>query len=70
MTIGQPTTRYEAPIKVTGSALYAADNYPDRLLHGVIVASPFAAGTLKNIDAARAEATPGVVRILNSQGQH
>jgi len=64
MSIGQPTTRYEAPIKVTGSALYAADNYPDHLLHGVIVASPVAAGTLKNIDTARAEATPGVVRIL------
>jgi len=64
MTIGQPTRRFEAPVKVTGSAVYAADNYPDRLLYGVIVASPVAAGRLKHIDSAQAEATSGVVRII------
>jgi len=64
MTIGQPTLRYEAPIKVTGAARYAADNYPDDMLYGVIVASPIAAGTLKEIDTERAEAIPGVTRIV------
>ena len=64
MTIGQPTPRYEAPLKVTGAARYAADNYPDGMLYGVIVASPVAAGTLKTIDTSRAEGTPGVVRII------
>jgi len=64
MTIGQPTRRYEAPVKVTGAARYAADNYPGDMLYGVIVASPVAAGTLKNVDIARAAATSGVVRIV------
>jgi xanthine dehydrogenase YagR molybdenum-binding subunit len=64
MTIGQPTPRYEAPIKVTGSAIYAADNYPADLLHGVIVGSPVAAGVLKRIEADRARATAGVVKVI------
>ena len=64
MTIGQPTPRYEAPVKVTGAARYAADNYPDNLLFGVTVGSPVAAGMLRNIDIEAAAATPGVVRII------
>ncbi|MBW8814236.1 MAG: xanthine dehydrogenase family protein molybdopterin-binding subunit [Caulobacterales bacterium] len=64
MSIGQPTPRYEAPLKVSGAARYAADNYPDGLLHGVIVGSPVAAGVLRRIEAERARAAPGVVRVI------
>lgn len=64
MSIGQPTRRVEAPVKVTGAAKYAADTYPAGTLHAVIVGSPVAAGTVTAIDTARAAAVPGVVRVL------
>src|SRR5204863_3390604 len=64
MSIGQATRRVEGPRKVTGAARYAADNYPDDTLHAVMVGSPIAAGRVTAIDAARASAVPGVVRVL------
>jgi len=64
MSIGQPTVRIEGRSKVTGSALYAADQYPDGVLHAAIVGSPVAAGRISAIDTARGRAIPGVLRIL------
>ncbi len=64
MSIGQPTRRVEGPLKVTGTAKYAADNYPAGALHAVMVGSPVAAGRVTAIDAARATAVPGVVRVI------
>ena len=64
MSIGQATRRVEGPQKVTGAARYAADVYPTGTLHAVIVGSPVAAGRVTAIDAARAGAVAGVVRVL------
>lgn len=64
MTIGQPTRRYEGPVKVRGAALYAADNHPDGMLHAALVGSPVAAGRLQSVDSQRALEVPGVVRVI------
>ena len=64
MSVGQPTSRVEGPLKVTGRARYAADNNPPGLLHGVFVGSQFPVGRLISIDTAAALRLPGIVRIL------
>jgi xanthine dehydrogenase YagR molybdenum-binding subunit len=64
MSVGTRRRRIEGSLKVTGAAKYAADNYPAGLLHAVLVGSPRAAGTVMAIDTARAEAVPGVARVL------
>lgn len=64
MTIGKPTRRVEAPVKVTGAAMYAADTYPNDTLHAVMVGSPVAAGTITQIDVRHAAAVRGVVAVL------
>lgn len=67
MSIGQPTPRVEGPLKVTGSAKYAADNHPEGMLYASIVGSPVPAGEVIAIETAGAMTTPGVVRILTHQ---
>ena len=37
--IGQPLTRRDGILKVTGRARYAADNHPPRMLYAVITGS-------------------------------
>jgi xanthine dehydrogenase YagR molybdenum-binding subunit len=64
MSIGQPIARIEGEQKVTGRALYAADNAPKGLLHGVLVGSPVAAGRIRDIDGTAALRLLGVRRIL------
>ena len=62
--IGQPLTRREGILKVTGGARYAADNHPPGLLHAVMAVSSIARGRVisMNLDAARAH--PGVIDIM------
>jgi xanthine dehydrogenase YagR molybdenum-binding subunit len=61
--IGLPRDRVDGPDKVKGSARYAAEFPQPRLAHAVMVLSTRASGTYR-IDAAAAEASPGVVRVL------
>ena len=42
--IGQPLTRREGLLKVTGAARYAADNHPPGMLHAVMAISSIARG--------------------------
>lgn len=67
MTVGIATRRVEAPLKVTGAAKYAADIYPENMLYGVLVGSPFAAGKLLGVDTDTARGVPGMVHILTAQ---
>jgi xanthine dehydrogenase YagR molybdenum-binding subunit len=62
--IGQPMTRREGVLKVTGAARYAADNHPPGMLHAVMAVSSVARGrvTSLNIDAAKAHT--GVVEVM------
>jgi xanthine dehydrogenase YagR molybdenum-binding subunit len=39
-SIGQPLTRRDGVLKVTGEARYAADNHPPKMLHAVKPSAP------------------------------
>jgi xanthine dehydrogenase YagR molybdenum-binding subunit len=64
MTAGQPISRVEGPLKVTGHARYAADNNLSGMVHGVLVGAPFSVGRITAINTAGALNVPGVVRVL------
>ncbi|HEX4005278.1 MAG TPA: xanthine dehydrogenase family protein molybdopterin-binding subunit [Acidobacteriaceae bacterium] len=63
--IGTPTIRVDGPLKVTGAAEYSADFAFPRLAHMVLVSSPIAKGKILRVDAARAAALPGVLRVYS-----
>ncbi|MBX9651133.1 MAG: xanthine dehydrogenase family protein molybdopterin-binding subunit [Xanthobacteraceae bacterium] len=62
--IGQPLTRRDGVLKVTGAARFAADNHPPGMLHAVIAASRIARGRVAFLDIAAAKAHPGVVDVM------
>ncbi len=62
--IGQPITRRDGALKVTGQARYAADNHPDGMLFAVLALSTIARGRVTHLDVAAARAHPGVVEIM------
>jgi len=65
--IGDPVDRIDGPPKVTGAALYPSDfTFPD-LAHAVLVQSTIAAGTIRGIDVAKAEAAPGVLAVITHE---
>lgn len=63
-SIGQPLTRRDGLLKVTGQATYAADNRPKGLLHAVVAVSRIARGRVASLDVAAAKAHPGVVEVM------
>lgn len=63
-SIGQPLTRRDGVLKVTGKARYAADNNPPALLHAVLAVSSIARGRVTSLDVAAAKAHPGVVEVM------
>jgi xanthine dehydrogenase YagR molybdenum-binding subunit len=63
-SIGQPLTRRDGPLKVTGAARYAADNHPAGMLHAVMATSSIARGRVTGLDVAAARAHPGVVEVM------
>jgi xanthine dehydrogenase YagR molybdenum-binding subunit len=63
-SIGQPLTRRDGVLKVTGNARYAADNNPEGLLHAVMAVSSIARGRVVSLDVAAARAHPGVVEVM------
>ena len=62
--IGQPLTRREGVLKVTGGARYAADNHPPKMLHAVMAVSSIARGRVTSLDIAAAKRHPGVVEVM------
>jgi xanthine dehydrogenase YagR molybdenum-binding subunit len=62
--IGQPLTRRDGILKVTGAARYAADHHPQGMLHAVIAVSSIARGRVTALDVAAAKAHPGVVDVM------
>jgi xanthine dehydrogenase YagR molybdenum-binding subunit len=61
---GQPFTRVEGRLKVTGAARYAADNPAPNLLHAVLVSSTIARGGVERVDSSAALHSRGVLRVL------
>jgi xanthine dehydrogenase YagR molybdenum-binding subunit len=62
--IGQPMTRREGVLKVTGAARNAADNHPPGMLHAVMAVSSIARGRVVSLDIAAAKAHPGIVEVM------
>jgi CO/xanthine dehydrogenase Mo-binding subunit len=65
--IGDPVDRVDGPLKVTGAAPYPSDFTFPGLAHAVLVQSTIAAGTIRGIDAAVAEAAPGVLAVITHE---
>jgi CO/xanthine dehydrogenase Mo-binding subunit len=65
--IGDPVDRVDGPLKVTGAAPYPSDFTFPGLAHAVVVQSTIAAGTIRGIDAAEAEAAPGVLAVITHE---
>lgn len=61
---GQPITRRDGVLKVTGRATYAADNHPEDMLYAVTAVSSIARGRVTALDVDAAKAHPGVVEVL------
>jgi xanthine dehydrogenase YagR molybdenum-binding subunit len=66
-TLNTEVTRTDALRKVTGTATYAGDVMPAGMLHGALVCSAIAVGTVTSIDMSAAEAEPGVVAIYTHE---
>jgi xanthine dehydrogenase YagR molybdenum-binding subunit len=62
--IGQPLTRRDGVLKVTGAAKYAADQHPPGMLYAVLATSTIARGRVAFLDVAAAKAHPGVVEVI------
>jgi xanthine dehydrogenase YagR molybdenum-binding subunit len=62
--IGQPLTRADGHANVTGQAAYVAEFFPPGLCHAVMVPATIARGRVTAIDAAAAEAVPGVIAVF------
>ena len=57
------TGRLDAPLKVTGRALYGADNTPPGTVFGYVVLSTTAHGDITAMDVAAARSAPGVLAV-------
>ena len=62
--IGQPLTRLDGVLKVTGGARYAADHHPPGMLYAVLAVSSIARGRVDFLDVDAAKAHPGVVEVM------
>jgi CO/xanthine dehydrogenase Mo-binding subunit len=65
--VGRSIARVDAVDKVTGGAKFTGDLHVPGMLHGKILRSPYPHARIKNIDASKAEALPGVVAVLTSK---
>ena len=63
-SIGQPLTRLDGVLKVTGGARYAADKHPPGMLYAALAVSSVARGRVASLDVAAAKAHPGVVEVM------
>ena len=65
--VGKAPSRVDGPLKVTGTAKYAAEfDVPD-LSYGYIVSSPVAKGKIRKIHADKILALPGVLHVFSHE---
>jgi xanthine dehydrogenase YagR molybdenum-binding subunit len=67
--VGSPRSRVDGPAKVTGKATYAAEFATPDLAYAYIVGSSIARGRIAGIDAAAAEAVPGVIKVFTHENR-
>src|SRR5438874_6598936 len=66
-TIGQPLTRVDGKLKVTGTATFAAEFQRLKLAYGALIQSAIANGRVVKIDLSTAKSAPGVIGILTRE---
>jgi xanthine dehydrogenase YagR molybdenum-binding subunit len=57
--------RVDAPLKVTGAAMYSSDYHLPNMLYAVPVCATIASGTIASLDTAAAEKMPGVKAVYH-----
>src|SRR5438046_2720016 len=62
--IGQPVSRVDGRLKVSGAATYAAEFEVPGHAYAAVVRSTVASGRIASIDTASAERLPGVIAVL------
>ncbi|WP_373516122.1 xanthine dehydrogenase family protein molybdopterin-binding subunit [Persicitalea sp.] len=67
--IGQPISRLEGHLKVTGAAKYAGEFNLEGLLYGYVVNSTIVRGKILSIDTGSAMKIPGVVEIFTHENR-
>jgi xanthine dehydrogenase YagR molybdenum-binding subunit len=66
--IGQPISRVDGPVKVTGRATYAYEYWQDEApLYGVIVTATIGRGRIQEIDVSHAQRSPGVQLVITHE---
>ena len=65
--IGQPLTRIDGRLKVTGAATYAAEFQRPKLACGALIQSAIGNGRVTKIDLSAAKSAPGVIGILTRE---
>jgi xanthine dehydrogenase YagR molybdenum-binding subunit len=63
--VGIARPRIDAPLKTTGTAMYASDHHFPGLLYAVPLGSTVANGNIEGMDTSKAEKMPGVVAIFH-----
>src|SRR6202521_5820047 len=62
--VGQPISRVDGRLKVTGGARYAYEMQQENVLYGFVVEASIGKGTISSIDTRAAEKAPGVALVL------
>ena len=63
--IGQPVTRQDAKLKVTGAAKYSAEFALPNMSYAVLVTSPIGRGTIRTLDVTAARGATGVLTVIS-----
>ena len=66
-TVGQPLSRVDGPLKVTGEATYTAEYEFEHVAYAALAYSGVAKGQIARIDPSEAERAPGVVAVMTYQ---
>ena len=66
--IGIPFDRPEGPLKVSGTAPYAAEDRPEGLATGVLVRATIPKGRVEGLDEDAVRAMPGVLAVISGDG--
>lgn len=63
--IGQPATRQDAKLKVTGAAKYSAEFALPQMAYAVLVTSTVGRGTIRGLDVTQARSATGVLAVIS-----
>ena len=65
--VGQPVSRIDGPLKVKGSAKFAAEFAPEQLAYAALAFSTVARGRVTSLHTADAQAAPGVLLVMTHE---